>query len=194
MDLLNRCALGIRLPAELQAGLGEAQLQLRRKAGGDLVRWTPVTELVLTVVSLGELNPGQIVQVNQTVKPMIAQCPAMNLSLESLGGSPTNLQPRFVWVGVGGDLETLKKLNAWLEQTLAPMLPDHEIRDYNASVPLGRLKQESEQNRSALGRALRVSAIDRIGEFRANEVELIRYVATGAGITLVTESVYPCRQ
>lgn len=125
MDILNRCALAIRLPAETQAALGEVQLQVRRKAGGDLVRWTPTTELVLTIVSLGELGPGQIVQVSQTVEPMIAQCPSMQFKLEGLGGSPTNLQPRFVWVPVTGDVMNLGKLNAWLEQALNPILPDH---------------------------------------------------------------------
>lgn len=193
MDILNRCALAIRLPADIQAALGEAQLQIRRKAGGDLVRWTPTTELVLTVVSLGELGPGQIVQVDQTVRPMIGQCPALNLSLAKLGGSPTNLQPRFVWVGVEGDIDPLGKLNGWLEQTLTPILPDHEVREYHASVPLGRLKQESEQNRSALGRALRVAGIDQIGAFRATEVEMIRYAATGAGLTILTVNAYPLR-
>lgn len=193
MDILNRCALAIRLPAEIQQTLGEAQIQIRRRAGGDLVRWTPVTELVLTIVSLGELGPGQIVQVDQTVRPMIAQCPCLDLNLSGLGGSPTNLQPRYVWIGVGGQVETLTKLHNWLEPALTPILPDHEAREYQATVPLGRLKQESEQNRSALGRALRVAGVDQIGSFRATEVEMIRYAATGAGVTLLTVNSYPLR-
>lgn len=193
MDFLNRCALAIRLPIEVQTALGEAQLQLRRKAGGDLVRWTPTTELVLTIVTLGELGPGQIVQVDQTVRPMIAQCPQLALEVFGTGGSPTNLQPRHVWAGVQGDVDNLKKLNAWLEQALTPILPDHETREYQPTIPLGRLKQESEQNRSALGRALRVGGIEFIGTLGVSEVEMIRYAATGAGLTLVTINTYPLK-
>lgn len=193
MDILNRCALAIRLPADIQTALGEAQIQIRRKAGGDLVRWTPVTELALTIVGLGELGPGQIAQVDQTVGPMITQCPILNLELAGLGGQPTNLQPRFLWIGVGGDSDKLVKLNVWLEQAIKPLLHDHEVKEYHPNVPLGRLKQESEQNRSSLGRALRVSGIDSIGSFQAKEVELIRYSATGAGLTIVTVNTYPLK-
>lgn len=193
MDFLNRCAIAIRLPADVQTALGETQIQLRRKAGGDLVRWTPTTELVLTVVSLGELGPGQIVQVDQTIRPMIAQCPQLALEIFGVGGSPTNLQPRHVWAGVQGDTDNLKKLNGWLESTLTPLLPDHETREFNPVIPLGRLKQESEQNRSALGRALRVANIDMIGTIGVPEIEMIRYAATGAGLTLITVERYPLR-
>lgn len=190
MDVLNRCALVIRLPAELERILGEVQINVRKRAGGDLVRWTPTTELVVTLVSLGELSAGQIVQVDATVAPIINRYRRMSFSVDGLGGSPTNLQPRFVWAAVGGDVESLTQLNRELERALAPLLRNHEVKDFEARIPLGRIKQESESTRSALGRALRVAGVGEIGTLSANTICMIRYAGTSAGVTLIDVNRY----
>ncbi|MEQ1932613.1 MAG: hypothetical protein ABL962_01855, partial [Fimbriimonadaceae bacterium] len=135
MDVLNRCALVIRLPAELERALGEVQINVRKRAGGDLVRWTPTTELVLTLVSLGEISAGQIVQIDATVGPIIQRFGRMKFALDGLGGSPTNLQPRFVWAAATGDVEPLTRLTAELERALAPLLRNHEVKDFEARIP-----------------------------------------------------------
>ncbi|MEQ1821254.1 MAG: hypothetical protein ABL949_01970 [Fimbriimonadaceae bacterium] len=190
MDILNRCALVLRLPSELADGLGRAQIELRKRAGGDLVRWTPTTELVLTIVSLGELSASQIVQVDATVGPIIQRYRRMSFSVEGIGGSPTNLQPRFVWAGIAGEVDPLKQLNSELERGLAPMLRNHEVKEFDARIPLGRIKQESESTRSSLGRALRVANIGPIGSLSADEVCLVRYSGTSMGVTILDVNRY----
>jgi 2'-5' RNA ligase len=190
VDVLNRCALVLRLPNELASALGETQIQVRKRAGGDLVRWTPTSELVLTLSSLGEISAGQIVQVDQTIGPIIQRCGRMNFLVDSLGGSPTNLQPRFVWAGVGGDIEPLKQLNGEIERALSPILRNHEVKEFEARIPLGRIKQESESTRSALGRALRVAGVGEIGKFCAEAVCLVRYAGTSMGVTILDVNRY----
>jgi 2'-5' RNA ligase len=191
MDILNRSSLAIRLPADLQQAINEAQVQIRRKAGADLVRWTPSAEVVLTLTSLGEISPSQIAQVMSIATPIVARYAAPTITLESLGGSPTNLQPRFLWLGVTGDGGMLAQMTAELERSLGPVLPDHERREFPGHVPIGRLKQESEANRSALGRAVRVAGIGQLGSFRPAAVELLRASSTSIGPTLVTVQSMP---
>lgn len=161
-------------------------MQIRRKAGSDLVRWTPAGELVFTLVSLGEISPSQIAQVCTVLPGIAMRSPMIDLTLEGLGGSPTNLQPRFLWIGVGGDVPALERLHGEVERAIAPFAGGHEARPLQAHVPIGRLKQESESNRSALGRAVRVAGIGSIGAFRAPAIELVRASATSVGPTLVT--------
>lgn len=191
MDALNRCSLVVRVPADLQATLGETQLQIRKRAGADLVRWTPTTELVFTLVSLGEISIGQVAQVTATVGPVVAQYPRGQVALEGLGGSPNNLQPRVLWIGVAGDVSGLERFAQDLERAIMPIVPHHEARSLQAHIPIGRLKQESEANRSALGRAVRMAQIGSIGALPIQEVELIRMATTSAGPTIVTIQSFP---
>ncbi len=191
MDILNRASLVFRLPIGIQEALNDTQIQIRRKAGADLVRWTPVNELALTLVTLGEISPLQIAQIGTAVNSIAPQFVPIDIVLAGLGGSPTNLQPRFLWIGLGGDVEALTQLNAHLERTVSPFLPGHEVRPFPAYLPIGRLKQESESNRSALGRAIRVAAIGEIGRFHAGSLELVRMAGTSAGPTMITVQSYP---
>lgn len=191
MDALNRCSLVIRLPADLQNAFGDAQLQIRKRAGADLVRWTPTTELVFTLVSLGEISVGQVAQVAATVGPVVAQYPRGQVALEGLGGSPNNLQPRTLWIGMAGDLDGLEQFAQELERAIMPIVPHHEARSLQAHIPIGRLKQESEANRSALGRAVRMAQIGSMGVLPIHEVELIRMATTSAGPTIVTVQAFP---
>lgn len=191
MDALNRTSIVIRIPAEVQAALVDVQNQIRRRAGADLIRWTPAAELVFTLVSLGEISVGQIAQLSATLGPVVGQFPSLDLSLESVGGSPNNLQPRFLWAGISAPNGQLEPLNQALERACAPIVPHHEARNLQAHVPIGRLKQESESNRSALGRAIRMAQIGVIGSFRTDHVELARMATTSAGPTLVAIQQFP---
>jgi len=191
MDALNRSSLVIRLPADVQTAVGEAQVQIRRKAGADLVRWTPSNELVITLVSLGEIAPSQIAQVMSLTGPIVARYPVPTIVLEGLGGSPSNLQPRFLWIGLQGDIESLSRLDQDLERAVGSVIHAHESRGFQAHLPIGRIKQESESNRSSLGRALRVAGIGNIATFQPTCVELVRASATSMGPTLVTVETFP---
>lgn len=191
MDVLNRSSLVIRIPADLQAVLTDVQLQIRKRAGADLVRWTPGTELVLTLVNLGEIGIGQIAELNATLGPVVAGTRATSIQLEGLGGSPSNLQPRFLWIGLAGDTSPLEQLTVALERAAAPIVPHHEARGLLAHIPIGRLKQESESSRSALGRAVRMAQIGAVGVFQATSVELVRMATSSAGPTLVTVQAFP---
>ncbi len=191
MDALNRCSLVVRLSAELQSAIGEAQLQIRKRAGADLVRWTPTHELVFPLVSLGEISVGQVAQVAATVGPIVAQYPSGQVALEGLGGTPNNLQPRSLWIGMSGDLSGLERFAQELECAVMPIVPHHESRPLQSHIPIGRLKQESESTRSALGRAVRVAQIGSMGVLPIREVELIRMASTSTGPTIVTVQAFP---
>lgn len=72
------------------------------------------------------------------------------------------------------------------------MLADHESRQMRARVPLGRLKQESEAIRSALGEAYFEDGGGRvIGSFVATGVDFIRIKPTMAGPAYETVQTYP---
>lgn len=186
MDALNRSSLVIRLPGDVQSAVLETQNQVRRKAGSDLVRWTPGPELAITLVSMGEVSPGQIAQMASLTSEIVVRYSRMQVGLDGLGGSPSNLQPRFLWIGLSGDVEAMTRLAGDLDRAVASIVHGHELRAFPAHLPIGRIKQESESNRSALGRAIRVAGIGAVASFEAGAIELVRASATSAGPTILT--------
>ena len=191
LDSLNRCSIGIRIPESLQTQLVEVQTNIRRRAGGDLVRWTPPAELMLTLVALGEISAPQVYQVQSVIGPAIAQFSPIEFTFEGVGGQPSNLQPRFIWIGLGGDTASLERMEQALGHAIGPLIRDHDSKGFRAYVPIGRLKQETEATRSALGRAIRMADVGLIGTHTASQVELVRAASTSMGPTLVTIQAYP---
>jgi RNA 2',3'-cyclic 3'-phosphodiesterase len=193
MQPLNRCAIVVRLPQEVRQAIQEVQHNLRRRAGADAVRWTPLEDLFIPIVNLGELSPIQVHQVEQLIHDIVPLYPVMNFTIEGVGGNPTVLQPRWVYVGLQGDLSALQQLNGALETALTPFLADHESRQMRAVIPIGRLKQESEAIRSALGRAVKMAAVGAVTNVTVSEIELTRTLASTLGPVHDTIAKYALR-
>lgn len=190
MDLLNRASIALRLPEDVGQALAEVQKTIRWRAGADGMRWTPVSEMHVSIVSLGEVSMSAFMRVREAVAPEFAKFGPIKLRVVGVGGSPTNLQPRFLWAGLEGELEKLKFVHERIEWVVKPLCPDHETRPFEPHIALGRLKTQEERERTALGRAIKIAAIGDIAEFTATHAELIRATVSTAGPTLVTEQSY----
>ena len=156
-------------------------MQIRRKAATDVCRWNGPNEMLLTLCALGEQQWQTVQRANGVIGPICAKYPPLSLRLEGLIGLPNNNQPRFVSAGVAGDVDVLKNLREELARAVAPMLAQTE-KEFSPQVMLGRLKVESEQARTALGRAVRMSPGESLGEWQASEIQLLRTDATSAGV------------
>ena len=185
MGPLVRCFIGIRIPDSFWPKLQETQMQIRRKAANDVCRWNGQAEMLLTLCALGEQQWQTVQRASGAVGPICAKYAALTLRLEGLQGLPNNNQPRFVYVGVAGDTDALRRLREEIARALGPLLPPTE-KEFEPRIMLGRLKVESEQARTALGRALRMSPAESVGEWKAGDVQLLRTDATTAGVTYQT--------
>lgn len=181
MGPLVRCFIGIRIPESFWPKLQETQMQIRRKAATDVCRWNGQNELLLTLCALGEQQWEMVKRASGVLGPICAKYPPINLKLEGLHGLPNNNQPRHVGLNVTGDLDSLRKLREELARAVGPMLPPTE-KEFVPLVMLGRLKIESEQARTALGRAVRMTPAEVVGEWTATEIQLLRTDATTAGV------------
>lgn len=185
MGPLVRCHVAIRLPQSIFPKIQETQMNIRRKSSTDVSRWNSPDEMVLTLCALGEQGWDRVKQSVALIGPICARYPAMHLKLEGVMGLPNNNQPRFVAAGVAGDTERLLLFREELARALAPLIPPSE-KAYVPHVLLGRLRVESEQARTALGRAVRMMSAESFGEWVADSVELIRADAGASGIQYVT--------
>lgn len=176
VDVVSRIFVGVKLPPSLTASLTEIQTTLRRKVIADL-RWNDPNQFVLNMVPIGEIHSDKVPALAPLLDVGARGFGSMNLCLEGLFGLPNNVQPRYVCLNLTGDLERLRMLQASLQRHFAQVTGPVEGRGFEPHIVLGRLKKESEPERVALGRGLRLMQSVTAGSFTLNEVQLLRAVA-----------------
>lgn len=190
MGPLVRCYVGIRIPDTFWPKIQEVQMMIRRKSATDVTRWAGQNEMQLMLCGLGEQPWDMVKRATSVLGAICAKYPPLNLRLEGLAGIPNNNQPRYVAVNAGGDIEKLCYLREEIARALAPMLPPNE-KTFTPQVTLGRLKMESEQARSGLGRAVRMTPPEVLGEWTADAIEILRADANSAGVQYQSVERFP---
>lgn len=190
MGPLVRCYVGIRIPPTFWPKIQETQLNVKRKTVMDVSRWIGQNEILLSLCNLGEQQWDMVKRATSVLGPICAKAAPLNLRLEGLQGLPNNNQPRYVAANVQGDVQRLRILREEIARALAPMLPATE-REFVPNVVLGRLKMESEQARTALGRAVRMIPAEVIGSWTADSVEVLRTDTAAMGVIYQTIERFP---
>ena len=188
MDVVSRAFLGLKLPAAVNGPLADIQMTLKRKAMAEM-RWNDASQFVLTLVPLGEIMVDRLAQVPTYAEIGCRGFGQMNLSLEGLSGIPNLVQPRYVSMGFTGDVAKLIQLQAALTRAMLPIIgipPDG--KPFVPHIVLGRLRQESEPQRVALGRGIRLMTGATAGSFVMDHIELIRNEAAEGINYMVTKN------
>lgn len=192
MEQLARAYVAIRLPASFQEAYQMVQFDVRRRAGSEMLRWTPFAELHYSVAALGEVSAHRLSEMADRIAPVFKTFQPFNLCVEGLGGSPTVLQPRYIFLNItGDDVVRLRQLHEEVERVVKPLCPDHEVRPFEPIIPLARLKKQEERDRTSLGRAVKMAAVGTLGEWHVDRVEFLRNSITSMGPVLTVEKSYP---
>lgn len=185
MGPLVRSYIAIRIPESAFPKIQELQNVIRRKSASDACRWSGPNDLILMLCALGEQQWDMVKRAAGALGPICAKYPPLTLNLEGLQGIPNNNQPRYATIGITGDLDALKRLREEIARACAPLIPPTE-KEFSPSVVLGRLKMESEQARTGLGRAVRMTPNEIVATWQAPIVELVRSEATSGGVQYLT--------
>jgi 2'-5' RNA ligase len=194
MAELYRCWLGFPLPSSLAEKLKDAQMQVRRRAGGDTVRWTAPGEFALFLVSLGELANTSILRVQGILDEVVKRHPPMELAIEGVMGSPNATMPKSVVAGVVGDNEALKKLRADLAVCVQQFVTAIDEKPFEPAIELGVLRKFDDRARTEMGRAIKMSGVGELGGFRMDAVHVLASHATTAGPSLNSVAHAPLAQ
>ena len=190
MGPLVRCFVGFRIPQEFWPKIAETQMTIRKKSMSDAARWNSASELMLPLATLGEQPWEMVKRATSVLRPLCLSKAPLQLKLEGVVGLPNNTQPRWVAIKVAGDEAGLRQLQAEIAKALGPLLTPSE-KGFEPQVPLGRLKIESEQVRTAFGRAVRMTQAEVLGEWTASAVELLRSEADQNGVHLAAVESFP---
>jgi 2'-5' RNA ligase len=143
--MTRRLFIGIDLPAELKARIGESMERERVAHGRRGIRWVPASKLHLTLKFLGEipeeraaaLIPGIVTAMGEAV----SEVPASELKVGGAGVFPQARHPRVLWIEARDPAGWLARLAARLEEALAPLGFVREQRPFVAHLTVARLER-----------------------------------------------------
>ena len=141
-------------------------------------------------IAVPEHHPLRVGTLNAILAAGCRATAPIELQLEGLVGLPNQVQPRYACLGLGGDVDRFEKLHLNIVDALSRVIGLPEGTLYHPLVMLGRLRQEAEQTRVALGRGMRVMAPPHLGSFTLDAVHLLRATAA-EGVSSVVEQAYP---
>lgn len=140
-----RTFVAIELPVEVQNSIDGASRHLRDHLRScklaRSVRWVSTAKLHLTLRFLGETSPSQQRQMVDGLSVAVQSHQPFQLCLAGLGCFPKPDVPRVVWLGVGGDLSRLKRLQTDVERVAQQAGYESESRPYAPHLTIGRVRQ-----------------------------------------------------
>ena len=179
-----RLFVALDLPAGAKAALAAAERQLQGLLPAG-VRWVNPAGIHLTLKFLGATEAGRVDALLAALHDAAAgDQPPFPLHLDGLGVFPNYREPRVIWAGVGGDLDSLAKAQRRVEQAMARLGFPEESRAFRPHLTLGRVRDGvAPAARRQIGEIMTTQAAALSPEYawQTGEIHLIRSNLTPQG-------------
>jgi 2'-5' RNA ligase len=183
-----RLFIAFELPKGLLNVLGEIQDELRARMPERAVRWTKPEAIHLTLKFLGEVDDEHVTEIETALARASDGLEAFTLDAEGLGCFPNVKKPRVLWVGVGGNSNSLNAAWEAVEQEVAPLGFPTDDRGFHPHLTLGRVgRHTSKRDASAVGKVIGRANLKNIGSWHADAICLVKsdLQPTGAVYTIL---------
>ncbi len=139
----QRLFVGIRLPAEARAVLGERSRQLRAHTG-DAIRLIPAANYHITLYFIGDPRPitAHLIQdaLEETVPPVVKRALPLDTTIDRWGAFPSWKRPRVVWAGVQ-DAGGIAEIAAEVTQALTSLGLEPPRRRFTPHITGGYIRR-----------------------------------------------------
>lgn len=135
-----RSFIAIELPEEVRGGLAKLRSELERTEHR-FVKWVDTEGIHLTLKFLGNIPFKQVTEVTKAIEEAAQGIPPFHLEISGLGAFPNLKQPRVLWVGIGGEIDTLLRLQQNIDSALASLGFAKEERPFMPHLTLARIRQ-----------------------------------------------------
>jgi 2'-5' RNA ligase len=150
-DTKLRTFIAIVLPTAALRAVSAAQEQiqsfLRARDLASVLRWSPITNLHLTLRFLGDTTAAQRDEVIARLQAVAAQTSPFTLNVEmsgaGVGGFPSLRQPRVLWMGINGDMATLIQLQRQAEEIAQAVGFAPEEKGFSPHLTLARAARDA---------------------------------------------------
>jgi 2'-5' RNA ligase len=165
-----RTFIAIELPEETRQKLAAIQEQLKQSRAA--VRWVRPSSIHLTLKFLGNVHPEQVEDIAAAAALAVRDEAPISLCAGGMGAFPSVRKPRVVWVGLGGEVERLAKIQAGVESVLEPLGFAREGRGFRPHLTLGRVKDR--RRLQGLIDAMSTLTLPEFNSFDADEIILYK--------------------
>jgi RNA 2',3'-cyclic 3'-phosphodiesterase len=176
-----RSFIAIELPSEARQGLARLRRDLERDQHR-FVKWVDPAGIHLTLKFLGDIPSGRVAEITAAMGAAVQGTSSLCLEISGLGGFPSLSQPRVLWVGVGGEVDRLARLQQNIDSALAPLGFAREERPFVPHLTLARLRQGAlPMERRSFGQLVASADFADKYHLRAEAINLMRSRLTPAG-------------
>ena len=150
MQKTLRAFVAVPLPDAVAVFL--QQVQARLQSSGMNIRWAASKNIHLTLKFLGDMDPSRIPAVADQMDAAAGPISSFSLKAGGVGVFPNLRNTRVLWVGLDGDLDRLRTIQATLSSGLESVGFNRESRKFRAHLTIGRTRQriDSETIRASL--------------------------------------------
>lgn len=140
-----RTFVAIELDDDTKAHIAAAIETLRQKRIDNL-RLVRPEGVHLTLKFLGDIEVSQVPQVAGAMQQAASRHTPFSLTLGAPGVFPNTNRARVLWIGVDGDLEALKSLQAEVEEALTSVGFAAERQPFNPHLTIGRMHHRASRS------------------------------------------------
>lgn len=170
-----RTFIAIELEEPLRLAIARVQDKLKRQTPPGSVKWVAADGIHLTLKFLGDTPAGRIPEIAAALHAACAGATPFEFSVEGRGCFPNFRRPRVIWVAVREKGQALARLQAAVEQHVAPLGWPTEERGFSPHLTLGRVNRNVDAAaEAAVGAAVEKLVVEQIGSQRVVGVNLIK--------------------
>ena len=152
-----RSFIAIAIPEGIKQEIAKAQDQLRES--GVQASWTKSQSIHLTLKFLGEVEEGRLPAIMAALDRAVQGTGRFMLEIAGSGAFPNPRNARVAWLGIAGEVDKLKALQAAVENEMERSGMERENRPFQPHLTLGRIKSIRSRDRW-------VEALERIRDIR----------------------------
>ena len=181
-----RAFIAIELPEQIKESLSKSIDKLK-PGQGSAVKWVNPHSIHLTLKFLGNIPAEKVTNIIRAIEGVAERAQPFTLELDGLGAFPNLRAPRVAWIGIGGDVPGITKLQRRIDQALIPLGFTPETREFSPHLTLGRVRDRAtSRDRGNLGKALSLTELGNQPSFPVDNVSLMKSTLTSAG------AIYDC--
>ncbi len=183
MNHTMRLFIAIELPEAVKSVLLQTAAQMGQHLPDRAIRWVKPEQLHLTLRFLGDTAVSKLPALQDQLSSFVRQQSPFQLRLNGVGAFPSRKRPRVVWAGLGGDVATLQRMQAALEDIVVQLGWPPERRPFSPHITVGRVKDNRQVQ--ALDWAVALAA----AAFEVREIQLVQSELRPSGSVYTTRHV-----
>jgi 2'-5' RNA ligase len=181
-----RSFIAIELSEEAKEGLARLRKKLEREEHR-FVKWVDPGGIHLTLKFLGNIPFKRVAEITEAMKEAAQGISPFHLEISGLGAFPSLRQARVFWVGIGGEMDKLSRLQQNINSALAVLGFAKEERSFVPHLTLARIREgASPPERRSFGELVDSTAFEDKYHVEVEAISLMRSQLTPAG------AIYTC--